>query len=220
MEFDPYNLGYEDGGTTLIALECTDGIVIGADSRTSAGSTIACRNSDKITQIAPQVFVARTGSTADTQELARYAKQYLNVLNTSSPNEEGKKYVRTAANCLGNLVRNNRKMLSAGFLCCGYDKAEGFQVFDVNISGSVLRRKIASNGSGSAYLGGYCDETYREDFNVEEGTKFVINSVTSAIIRDGSSGGLINIVQIKTDGVKRFWIKPKDYPFDDTIVKT
>ena len=131
---------FEDGGTTLIALECTDGVVIGADSRTTAGSTIVCRTSDKITQISPSVFLARTGATAHTQELARYAKQALNTLNTLTPFDSGKRYVKTAAVQLGNIIHNNRNFLSAGFLCCGYDECEGYQVYDISVSGTVLRR--------------------------------------------------------------------------------
>jgi 20S proteasome subunit beta 1 len=48
------------------------GVVMGADSRTSTGNYIANRVTDKITPLADKVYICRSGSAADTQNLSRY----------------------------------------------------------------------------------------------------------------------------------------------------
>ena len=53
--------------TTIIAVSFAGGVVMGADSRTSTGSYVANRVSDKITAIHDSIYVCRSGSAADTQ---------------------------------------------------------------------------------------------------------------------------------------------------------
>ncbi|CAM9475916.1 unnamed protein product, partial [Hapterophycus canaliculatus] len=50
--------------TTLVAARFDGGVVIGADSRTSQGSFVANRLTDKITLVSPGIFLARSGSSA------------------------------------------------------------------------------------------------------------------------------------------------------------
>ena len=52
--------------TTLVAARFEGGVVIGADSRTSQGSFVANRLTDKISPVAPSIFLARSGSSAGT----------------------------------------------------------------------------------------------------------------------------------------------------------
>ena len=56
-----------DLGTTIMAIEFDGGVVIGADSRTSAGTYIVNRVTDKLTKIHDRIYCCRSGSAADTQ---------------------------------------------------------------------------------------------------------------------------------------------------------
>lgn len=76
-----------------MAVEFNGGVVMGADSRTTTGSYIANRVSDKITgtpsrpltsaHAAPavhdKIWVCRSGSAADTQAVSDYVKFFLSV---------------------------------------------------------------------------------------------------------------------------------------------
>lgn len=53
-----------------MAVEFDGGVVIGADSRTSTGSYVANRVTDKLTKVADNVYCCRSGSAADTQAIA------------------------------------------------------------------------------------------------------------------------------------------------------
>ena len=65
-------------GTTIVAVSFDGGVVLGADSRVSTGNYVSNRASDKITCLADNVYMLRSGSAADTQAIADYG-------NTLSP---------------------------------------------------------------------------------------------------------------------------------------
>lgn len=54
-------------GTTIVAAAYAGGVVLGADTRVTTGTYISNRTSDKITPLAENVFLCRSGSAADTQ---------------------------------------------------------------------------------------------------------------------------------------------------------
>lgn len=61
-------------GTTVVAVAYAGGVVLGADSRVSTGTYISNRASDKITPLADNVHLLRSGSAADTQAVADYGE--------------------------------------------------------------------------------------------------------------------------------------------------
>ncbi len=64
-------------GTTILALPYEGGVLVCADSRTSTGTYVANRVSDKLVQISEQIYVCRSGSAADTQTLTDYVHYFL-----------------------------------------------------------------------------------------------------------------------------------------------
>lgn len=64
-------------GTSIMACEYADGVIIGADSRTTTGAYIANRVTDKLTKITDQIYCCRSGSAADTQAIADIVSYHL-----------------------------------------------------------------------------------------------------------------------------------------------
>jgi hypothetical protein len=64
-------------GTTIVACTYDGGVVLGADSRVSTGTYVSNRASDKITALADNVWLLRSGSAADTQAVADYGGSLL-----------------------------------------------------------------------------------------------------------------------------------------------
>lgn len=62
-----------------MAVQFDGGVVLGADSRTSTGSYVANRVSDKIVPIHDYVWSCRSGSAADTQAVVDYVKHYVDA---------------------------------------------------------------------------------------------------------------------------------------------
>ena len=81
-------------GTTLVAVEFADGVVLGADSRTSMGTYVANRVTDKLTPVSSNIMACRSGSAADTQAVTDIVKYKIDFLEI----ERGDKVpVQTAA---------------------------------------------------------------------------------------------------------------------------
>ena len=57
-------------GTSIMAINFKDGVILGADSRTTTGAYIANRVTDKLTQVHDTIWCCRSGSAADTQAVA------------------------------------------------------------------------------------------------------------------------------------------------------
>merc|ERR1719436_1872971 len=92
-------------GTTIMAVQFKDGVVMAADSRTSMGSYVANRVSRKITKVHDRIFVCRSGSAADTQALTGFVMNYLGQHSI----EIGKMpAVNTCANLFQMMAYNNK----------------------------------------------------------------------------------------------------------------
>lgn len=63
--------------TTIMAITYDGGVIMGADSRTSTGTYVANRVSDKITSLHDHIYACRSGSAADTQAIADYVRYFL-----------------------------------------------------------------------------------------------------------------------------------------------
>lgn len=202
--------GEIDAGTSIIAVSYDGGVVLGADSRTSTGIYVANRVSDKLTAIHDRVYCCRSGSAADTQALSDYVR---NFVASHSIDIDGLPKIKTVANLFRSLCYSNKDRLMAGIIVAGWDPIKGGQVFSIPIGGAMIEQDFAIGGSGSTYIYGLVDSTYKKGMTREECEKFVHNSLSHAMARDGSSGGVIRTVTIDKDGVSRNFVSGNALPF-------
>ena len=203
------------------------GVVLGADSRTSTGSYVANRATDKVTRLTERVYVCRSGSAADTQNIAAAVAWHLEQMAVERGGKEAG--VLAAARMLSRITYQNKDALQAGLIVAGYDEAEGSSsgsstssggesnsgggvVYAVPLGGTMVRVPFAIGGSGSAYITGLCDKLWRPGMTAEECVAFVRRAVAHAIARDGSSGGCIRTVCITKDGAKREFVPGDEVP--------
>ncbi|XP_074654591.1 proteasome subunit beta type-6-like [Tubulanus polymorphus] len=196
-------------GTSIFAVEFDGGVVIGADSRTTTGSYIPNRVTDKLTCITDNIYCCRSGSSADTQAVADICKYNMNFYKMQMNDEPT---VATAARIFQNMCYGYRDQISAGIIVAGWDKQKGGQVYSVPLGGALIRQPVAVGGSGSTYIWGYVDAHFKENMTKKECEDFVTNSLALAMIRDGSSGGVIRTATITEKGVERRLILNDDLP--------
>ncbi|KAI9324600.1 nucleophile aminohydrolase [Zopfochytrium polystomum] len=201
--------GEVDLGTTIMAVQYKDGVIVGADSRTTTGSYIANRVTDKLTPVHDRIFCCRSGSAADTQAVADIVQYYLQLFGVT---EGEPPRVHTAASMFQELCYSNKDQLSAGIIVGGWDKHDGPSVWSIPLGGSLHRQPFAIGGSGSTYIYGYCDAQYKEGMGREEAVAFTKNAISLAMSRDGSSGGVIRLAVITKDGVERIFTPGDQLP--------
>ncbi|NXF13886.1 PSB6 protein, partial [Smithornis capensis] len=221
--------------TTIMAVEFDGGVIIGADSRTTTGSYIANRVTDKLTPVHERIFCCRSGSAADTQAVADAVAYQLAFhrygglgglrgapkgpwssrptprLPRSVELEEPPR-VRTAARLFQQSCYRYREELSAGIIVAGWDPRRGGQVYVVPLGGLLLRQPFAVGGSGSSYIYGFLDATFQPGMSRSQCQEFVARALALAMARDGSSGGVIRLAAITQDGVERTVLAGPDLP--------
>jgi len=191
-------------GTTLVAVEFDGGVVLGADSRTSMGTWVANRVTDKLTPVTDKIFCCRSGSAADTQAVTDVVKYKLAFFEV----EMGRPAtVKDAAMAFKEIAYEYRDSLMAGLIVAGHDDVEGGSVYCVPIGGMCVRQPMTIGGSGSTYLYGMMDDQYKPKMTQKACEQLVLKAVTQAIRRDGSSGGCARLAIITKDGVQRkLWL--------------
>jgi 20S proteasome subunit beta 1 len=187
-------------GTTIMAAVYNGGVVMGADSRTSTGNYVANRVTDKITSLAENVYICRSGSAADTQTISDYVRH---LLHQQAIEQDGLPEVQMAANIAMQLAYGNKNSLSAGLIVAGWDEKNGPSVWAIPLGGSLIKVPFTVGGSGSAYVLGWCDKNWKPGMTREECEAFVRKTVSLAIARDGSSGGMIRTLTINDKGAHR-----------------
>ncbi|GFZ46134.1 Multicatalytic endopeptidase complex subunit PRE3 [Saitozyma sp. JCM 24511] len=196
-------------GTSIMAVRFEGGVVIGADTRTTTGSYIANRVTDKLTHIHDRIYCCRSGSAADTQAVAdavhQHAQLYAAIYGERPP-------VATVAALFEKLCYDNKDQLSAGIIVAGWDKEKGGSVYNIPLGGGTFQQPWAIGGSGSTYVYGYCDATYQEGWGEAETLQFVKNTLALAMARDGSSGGCIRMCVITEDKVERHFVPGNELP--------
>ena len=144
--------------TTIMAASFPGGVVLGADSRTSTGDYIANRVTDKLTPLARNVYICRSGSAADTQNLSRYVSWFLeqHEMDLGTPPR-----VETAAKLAQQMAYQNKNVLQAGLIIAGWDSVEQGAIYAVPLGGTLVKTPFSIGGSGSAYISGLCDKLWK-----------------------------------------------------------
>jgi 20S proteasome subunit beta 1 len=87
--------------------------------------------------------------------------------------------VHIAATLFQSICYTNKDALSAGIIVAGWDKEVGPSVYNIPVGGGLFRQPWAIGGSGSTYVYGYCDATYKDGWGRDETVEFVKNSKPS-----------------------------------------
>jgi len=197
-------------GTSIMAVSFDGGVIVGADSRTTMGSYIANRVTDKLTHVHDKIYCCRSGSAADTQAVADIIHYYAQMFTMQ--HEATPPTVHTIAHLFQSIVYSNKDGLSAGIIVAGWDAQEGGSVYNIPLGGGKFKADWAIGGSGSSYIYGFCDSTWEKGWGKERTIDFVRDALALAMSRDGSSGGVIRMAVITEDSVERLFVPGNELP--------
>jgi proteasome beta subunit len=186
-------------GTTTLAMVCKDGVVIATESRATMGTLIAHKTTKKLYKIDEHLALATAGLVGDLQVLARYLNAEANLYRLK---REIKMPVKSAATLMSNIL-NQRKFYPyyVQLILGGFDDTGG-HVYSLDAAGGAIPDKYNAAGSGSPYVFGVLEDSYRDDLTIQEGIDIAVRAITAAKNRDSASGGNIDIASITKDGFK------------------
>lgn len=186
-------------GTTTVGIKATDGVVLCADMRASAGYFIANNNTMKIQQLAKHAGLTLAGGVADAQNITDVLR-YHAAIHKVQKNENIP--IRSLARLCSLLFHQNRGYpFIADILIGGYDKT-GPTLLNIDMFGSVEEKKYVTTGSGSPVAYGLLEEEYKDNLTAEEAKVIALRAVKAAIVRNIGTGDGINVAVIDKDGFR------------------
>jgi proteasome beta subunit len=207
--YPQYILDQIKKGTTTCAITCTDGVVLAADTRASAGFFIADRHVMKIQKVDEHLGMTIAGGVADAQNLVDTMRYNSNIYRLSKKELIP---VSSAARLCSNILFNQRyfpyyvQIIMAGF---DHREKEG-KIYNIDLFGSITTEKFISTGSGSPVAYGYLESEFKDGMSVNEAYKLAIQSIAAAIRRNAGTGDNINAVIIDKNGYRELTKEEKD----------
>ncbi len=186
-------------GTTTVGIKATDGVILCADMRASAGYFIANNNTMKIQQLAKHAGLTLAGGVADAQNITDVLR-YHAAIHRVQKNENIP--IRSLARLCSLLFHQNRGYpFIADILIGGYDKT-GPALLNIDMFGSVEEKKYVTTGSGSPVAYGLLEEEYKDNLTTEQAKVIALRAVKAAIVRNIGTGDGINVAVIDKDGFR------------------
>lgn len=226
-------------GTTIVGLCCSEGVVLGADTRTTGGAMIVNKIKKKIHEISNYIYCCTAGTVADCDNIVRQAKYDIHQQRISDTwdknilsHREEKKYSSISA-VLASFRRSMMKSRGgsspqAVFIVGGYDD-KGYSLYFVGDnavtnkvpygalgSGSmkaiaIMESELVSSNSSENLLNGIID-----DIPLSHGVDIVRKAVLSGIQNDLGSGNNFDIVTITKDNVESW---REEISYDNGVMK-
>ena len=189
--------------TSLSFFTTQDGVVLGADTRSTSGSTVADKNCEKIHFIAPNVYCCGAGTAADTDNSTGMVSSAL-ALHRFATGRASR--VATALQMLKSHLFRHQGHISAALVLGGVD-VEGPHLFTVYPHGSTDSLPFATMGSGSLNAMAVFEADYREGMGEEEAVRLVARAIRAGIFNDLGSGSNVDVCVIrkkkkKTEGAE------------------
>jgi len=184
-----------DTGTTIVALEAGESVVMAADQRMSLGGRFtANKDVQKIERVHPTAAVAISGSVGPAQAAVRSLRAEADLYES----RRGEPMTVTAlARTAGRVVRGTRVTP----LLAGVD-ASGPHVFELDGGGSVLADSYAAAGSGMQVAYGVLERRFDPEQSVAAATETATDAVRAASERDTASGDGVTVATITDETVE------------------
>jgi proteasome beta subunit len=177
-------------GTTTVGIVCSDGVIVGADSRATMDTFIASTEARKVWMIDQNLAMTIAGAVGDAQEIIRILKIQNEIykMNESRPMSP-----KSAATLLSIILQENKMMpFYVQLIVAGVDDDKGY-VYNLDALGGFTEEKFTSTGSGSLTALGYLEEAYKPGMTVKDGVKLAAKALSIAMRRDSATGNNITV---------------------------
>merc|ERR1711966_305433 len=187
--------GFRKTGTTIVGCIYKDGVVLGADTRATGGSTVCDKACEKIHKIADNIYCCGAGTAADTQQVTDMVASQLELHRYATGR---KSRVGTSLAMLKQYLFKYQGGVSAALVLGGVD-VNGPHIYTVYPHGSTDNLGYATMGSGSLAAMSVFEARYRDDMTEEEAMELVKDAIRAGIFNDLGSGGNVDLTVIAKD---------------------
>lgn len=151
---------YTKTGTTIVGMCCKDGVVLGADTRSTGDNLVMNKNTQKVHYVSPNIRCCAAGTSADCKQITRKADHHLGLLRiehelAGEDPESFQDSVSSAVTFISSTIRtsrsnpdNRRRKVSSVQILGGVD-VNGPALYQIDQEGVPMRISYGSLGSGS-----------------------------------------------------------------------
>jgi proteasome beta subunit len=189
-------------GTTTVGIVCSDGVVIGADTRVSAGYYIANTDARKVWKIDNNLGLTMAGGVGDAQDLVRIIKAQNEIYKM---NENRPMSPKSTASLLSIILQQNKMYpYMVQLIIAGIDGDEP-QMYSLDpVGGMAEETKFAITGSGTEVAAGYLEDVYKKGQTTKEAIKSVAKALSIAMKRNMATGDGMLITTITKAGYTEY----------------
>jgi proteasome beta subunit len=189
-------------GTTTVGIVCSDGVVIGADTRATMGTFISTPDIRKVYKIDSTLGMTIAGGVGDAQELIRIMKAQNEIYKM---NENRSMSPKSAASLLSIILQQNKMMpYYVQLIVAGVDGDEP-QIYAIDpFGGYTEESKFTVTGSGSEVAVGYLEDAYKKGMTTKDAVKSAAKALQYAIKRNSATGDGIIIAAITKSGYTEY----------------
>lgn len=194
-------------GTTTVGVVCSDGVVIGADTRATMDTFIANQEVKKVWKIDNNLGLTIAGMVGDAQELIRIMKAQNEIYKMN----ENKPMSPKSASSLLSIILQQSKMMPfyVQLLVAGVDGEEP-QIYNLDpFGGNIEESRFTVTGSGSEIAVGYLEDAYKK-MPAKDAVKMVARALSLAMKRNSATGDNMVIAAITKGGYTEYAGKELD----------
>lgn len=179
-------------GTTIVAATYKDGLVMGADSRATAGNIIADKHCEKVHKLTDSIYACGAGTAADLDQVTKMISAQLRLMELNT----GKK-----ARVVTALRRSKQHLFSymgyvGAYLLIGGVDPTGPHLYHCSASGFTMSKPFAAEGSGSYAATTILERDYKFEMSQEDAVALVQRALEAGMHGDNASGNSLNFVVI------------------------
>ena len=183
-------------GTTICACVFDGGVVLGADSRATAGPLVAVKEEPKIHYIADNIWCCGAGTAADTDRVTEMVSGKIRLFSMSTGMQPR---VEQAASFLVNKLFPYGGHISAALILGGYD-FNGPSVYSISPDGCISKGPFAVMGSGMYAAISVMEQRWKPGLTEVEAKELVADAIEAGITNDLGSGSNVNLCVITAKG--------------------
>lgn len=207
MQPDPKQLGMVLKGTTTVGVICSNGVIIAADTRATAGYFVAHKQAKKVLPIADYVAMTIAGLVADCQTMHEILKANANLFELET---RERMPVAAVARLAANILFNSRTApLQMQAIIGGLDST-GPRMFALDPYGTVTEETCFSTGSGSPIALGVLERGFHEGALIKETLPVVVRAIAAAMSRNIGTGDSFDVAILDETGYRELSKEEKE----------
>ncbi|KAM0793149.1 Proteasome subunit beta type-7 [Microbotryomycetes sp. NB124-2] len=180
-------------GTTIVGCLFDGGLVLGADTRATAGSVVADKNCEKIHYISENIRCAGAGTAADCDAVTKMISSnlHLHALSTGR-----KPMVVTAMTMIKQHLFQYQGHVGAALVLGGIDHT-GPHLFTIHPHGSTDKLPYVTMGSGSLAAMAVFESYWQPNMTRQAAIDLVTEAIEAGIWNDLGSGSNVDVCVIE-----------------------